>query len=281
MNGTYYIIALLCALIIILEIIKTLYGREKKIIHNMNIGTCMTIGGRDVQEDQFGVHTTESGTMAVLADGAGKLFGGRIASQIAVNVCVEFFKDYNAFNNPQYYFRKVFHCANREILKAVEDESRGHASVGCSMIRNGYLYYAVAGNVKICVFREGSLVPVSTGHTVAMLAEQKFHEGKISREDALELLENHRLYNYLGKDEFKDIEIFDAPIRLKPRDIVVLMSDGIYDLLGFKEIEDVLLKNTNCQEKALEIVEMVNQNPAEDKDNASIILIDIGNGAKA
>jgi len=279
MDASYYVIALLGAMILILEIIKMIYGTRKSSERTMDIGTCMTIGSRDVQEDQVGVHTTEAGTMAVLADGAGKAFGGRIASRIAVNVCVEFFKDYNAFNNPQYYFRKAFHCANREILKAVEDESRGSASVGCMMIRSGYLYYALAGNVKICVFREDSLVPVSTGHTVAMLAEKRFHEGKISRQDALELLENHRLYNYLGKDDFKDIEIFDAPVRLKARDMVVLMSDGIYELLGFKEVEEVLKKEEGCQQKALEIIEKVNQNPSENKDNASIILIDIGNGA--
>lgn len=279
MDASYYVIALLGAIILILEIIKMIYGTRKFSERTMDMGTCMTIGSRDVQEDQVGVHTTEAGTMAVLADGAGKVFGGRIASRIAVDVCIEFFKDYNAFNNPQYYFRKAFHCANREILKAVEDESRGSASVGCIMIRSGYLYYALAGNVKICVFREDSLVPVSTGHTVAMLAEKKFHEGKISRQDALELLENHRLYNYLGKDDFKDIEIFDAPVRLKARDMVVLMSDGIYELLGFKEVEEVLKKEESCQQKALEIIEKVNQNPSEDKDNASIILIDIGNGA--
>lgn len=279
MDATYYIIAILGVMILILEVIKITYGAGKSSERTMDIGTCMTIGGRDVQEDQIGVHTTESGTMAVLADGSGKVFGGRIASRIAVNVCVELFQDYNAFNNPQYYFRKAFHCANREILKAVEDENRGNASVGCTMIRNGYLYYALAGNVKICVFRENSLVPVSTGHTVAMLAEKKFQEGKISRQDALELLENHRLYNYLGKDDFKDIELFDAPVRLKVGDIVVLMSDGIYELLGFKEVEEVLEKEESCQQKALEIIEKVNQNPSEDKDNASIILIDIGNGA--
>ncbi len=94
------------------------------------------------------------------------------------------------------------------------------------------------------------------------------------------LLENQRLYNYLGQDEFKDIEYFDAPVRLRQGDIVVLMSDGIYDLLGFKEIEDVLGRISGCQQKAFDIIELVNQNPTAEKDNASIILLGIGNGAE-
>jgi len=218
--------------------------------------------------------------MAVLADGAGKTFGGRIASRLTVEVCREIFQDYNAFHNPQFYFRKAFHCANKEILKALENESHGSASVGCAMIRDGYLYYAVIGNVKIGVFRDGNLVPVSTGHTVAVLAEEKFKEGKISRQDALTMLENQRLYNYLGKDDFKDIELFDTPIRLKQGDIIVLMSDGVYDLLGFKEIEGILEEQTDCQSKAMDIIDLVNQNTSEWKDNASIVLLSVGNGAE-
>lgn len=278
MDVTYYIIIILGTVIVILELLKVVYRKKPSHEGRVDIGTCMTIGSRDVQEDAAAFLTTEAGTMAVLADGAGKTFGGRIAGRIAVNTCIEIFKDYNAFNNPQYYFRKAFHTANKEILKAVGDENRGTASVGCAMIRKGYLYYALAGNVKICVYREDSLIPVSTGHTVAVLAEQKFQEGKISRQDALALLENHRLYNYLGRDDFRDIEYFDAPIRLKERDIVVLMSDGVYELLGYREVERVLAKEEGCQQKALEIIEKVNQDASGDKDNASILLINAGVG---
>ncbi len=279
MDVTYYIVLIFGVLIVILELFKLACRPKKHPQKALDIGSCMTIGSRDVQEDQVGTLTTESGVLAALADGSGKVFGGRIAAKIAVDTCVEMFKDYNAFHNPQYYFRKAFRCANTEILKAVEDESRGNASLGCAMIRAGYLYYALVGNVKICVYREGTLVPVSTGHTVAVLAEQKFQEGKISRQSALAMLENHRLYNYLGRDDFKDIEFFDAPVSLKPLDIVVLMSDGIYELLGQREVEEVLKGGGSCQEKALQIIEKVNTNPADERDNASIILIQMGNGA--
>ncbi len=272
---------LLAACVLILDTIILYIRYSPKRKRALNIGRSMTIGGREVQEDQTGVVETKAGLMAVLADGAGKAYGGRIASRIAVDTCTEIFEDYNAFNNPQYFFRKAFHCANKEILKALGDDSRGAASLGCVMIRAGFLYYAVVGNVKICVYREGSLVPVSTGHTIAVLAEQRFHEGIITREDALQLLENNRLYNYLGQDGFKDIELFDAPVRMKQNDIVVLMSDGVYDLLGTREIEAVLAETVDCQQKAYEIIELVNKNPKEDKDNASIVLLEIGNEVKA
>ncbi len=281
---SYVAIGIIILLIAVLEAVKIFSDLEmyrNKRHKKIEIGSSMTIGGREVQEDQFGTAVTAAGTMAVLADGAGKSFGGRIASRITVDTCLDIFEDYNAFHNPQYYFKKAFHCANKEILKVLQDETYGSASAGCVLIREGFLYYAVAGNVRICVYREGSLVPVSVGHTVAVLAEEKFREGKISRQDALSLLENQRLYNYLGKDGFRDIELFDAPIRLKQGDIVLLMSDGIYELLGFKEIEDILAGTGSCQEKAFAIIELVNQNPTEGKDNASIVLLGLGKGAGA
>lgn len=280
MNISCYIIGGLLCIIVLLELIKLLM-KPKYVDSHWDEGYSMTIGDCEVQEDLGSVTRTPAGTMAVLSDGMGRTYGGRIASRVAVNTFVDIFEDYNAFHNPQYFFRKAFHAANKEILKALGGEERGAASVSCALIRDGFLYYAVAGNVKICVFREKSLVPVSAGHTVAVLAEQRFREGKLSRQDAVQLLENHRLYNYLGRDGFKDLEIFDAPIRLKHKDIVVLMTDGIYDLLGFKAVEQVLQKQGNCQQMALEIIEMVNQYKKNEtvKDNASIILLRVRNGA--
>lgn len=279
MDIYFLAIVLMAACILILELIKVVAGIQKvQVKKYVDIGKSMTIGNREVQEDQVAAMETGAGTMAVLADGAGQAYGGRIASKIAVDTCVDIFKDYNAFNNPQYYFRKAYNCANKEILKALGDERRGSASVGCVLICQGFLYYALVGNVKICVYREGNLVPVSSGHTVAVLAERKFHEGTISREDALMLLENQRLYNYLGQDGFRDIEFFDAPIRLKRGDIVVLMSDGVYDLLSFKEVERILENADGCQKKAYDIIELINQNSSESKDNAGIVLLGIEDG---
>lgn len=276
-------IILILLLIFMLVLLKLFFDMQEttKDKEKLDVGACMTIGGRDVQEDQYGWVTTAAGTMAVLADGAGKTFGGRIASKLAVDTCLDIFQDYNAFHNPQYYFRKAFHAANKEILKVLEDETYGSASVGCVLIRDGYLYYAVVGNVKVGVFRDGNLVAVSSGHTVAVLAEEKFREGRLSRQDAITMLENRRLYNYLGKDDFQDIELFDAPVHLKQGDIVVLMSDGVYDLLGYKEIELILEETTtDCNEKAFKMMESVNQNTSEWKDNASIILLEARNGVK-
>ena len=260
------ILALLCVAVVILLIVRATMGGGSGRFHGPDLGSSMTIGGREVQEDYVGTLATQAGLIAVLADGMGKAYGARIASRTAVETFLDLFRDYNAFDNPQYYFRKSFHTANRAILRELGDEGYGAASVGAAMIQDSWLFYAVVGNVKLCVYRGGDLVPVSAGHTLDVLAEESFRTGRLSREDALVMLENHRLYNYLGQDGFQDVEIFDRPIKLQQGDIIVLMSDGLYELIPWKEIEEVLASGQDCQSMAYSMIEKVNQNTAENKD---------------
>ena len=268
-----FILCCFCIAAVILLAIRVSMGGTQNRYHGPDIGSSMTIGGREVQEDYVGTLTNITGLLAVLADGMGKVYGARIASRTAVETFLDLFRDYNAFDNPQYYFRKAFHAANRAILRELGDEGYGAASVGVAMIQKNWLFYAVVGNVKLCVYRNGDLVPVSAGHTLDVLAEEKFRIGKLSREDALVMLENHRLYNYLGQDGFKDIEIFDRPIALKKGDIIVLMSDGLYELIPWREMESVLSSGQDCQNMAYSLIEKVNQSSVQDKDNASVILL--------
>lgn len=249
-------------------------GIETKADRGCEAGASKTIGTREVQEDEYGITETTEGIMAVLADGMGKHYGGKIASRTAVKVFQELFEDQNAFYNPQYYFRKAFQGANREILKQL-DENQGCASVGAVMIKDKKLYYAVVGNVKVAVYRNRELVPVSAGHTVHMLARQKYEQGKLTRQEAVSLLDHHRTYNFVGQDGFHDVEFFDAPISLQKGESVVLMSDGLYETVRWKDIEDCLESGGSCQDQAFALVELVNQSQEEDKDNACAVVLQV------
>ena len=242
-------------------------------MRRFRVGRAMTIGTRQVQEDNYGICQGPDAFMAVLADGMGKNYGGKVSSRIAVETMKDLFSCYQSSENPVYFFQRSFHAANTAILDELDD-GRGGASVGVVLIRGSHLYYAVAGNVKIAVYRKGALVPLSTGHTIDMLAEGRFMEGTITRQQALEMLENKRLYNYIGQDGFEEIEFFDTPVRLKEQDIVVLMSDGLYEGVDWKTIEELLAGRRKCQQKAYEIIEAVNTGLQKEKDNASIVLVE-------
>ena len=244
-----------------------------RVMRRFRVGRAMTIGTRQVQEDNYGICQGPDAFLAVLADGMGKSYGGKVSSRIAVETLKDMFTCYQSAENPAYFFQRSFRMANSAILDELDD-GRGGASVGAVLIRDNQLYYAVAGNVKVAVYRKGGLVPLSTGHTIDMLAEGKFMEGTITRQQALELLENKRLYNYIGQDGFEEIEFFDTPVRLKEKDSVVLMSDGLYEGTDWKRIEELLAGRGKLQQKAYEIIEAVNTGIQKEKDNASIVLVE-------
>lgn len=204
----------------------------------------------------------------------GKEAGGRIAAKTVIRVFKEIFGTYNMADHPSYFFRKAFQTANREILKQM-DEGRGMAAVSAVMIQGGFLFYGIVGNVKIAVFRNEELIPLGTGHTVDVLAQDKYVEGVLTREDALSMLKEKRIYNYLGRDGFKEIQFYDKPIRLQEEDVVAIFSNGMHESVTWKEMEDCLSQKKRCRRMAFDLVELVNQKKG-DKDNASVVLIKVG-----
>lgn len=248
----------------------------KKQNNSTEMAGSLTIGTREVQEDCFCCQENRNFYMLALADGMGEPYGGRIAARTAIQTVADLFESYNALDNPMYFFRKSFHTANKEILKVLDNGAKGTASLSSAIVYQNQLFYGVVGNVKVAVYRKGTLVELSAGHTIARLAREKFTKGTLTRAEAVELLENQRLYHYLGQDGYHDLELFDTPVRLILGDIVVLMTDGIYDLLTASEMEEVLGRNQSCQQMAYAITELVNTNPKEEKDNAGIVLLRVG-----
>lgn len=97
----------------------------------------------------------------------------------------------------------------------------------------------------------------------------------MSRQEAVSLLDHHRLYNFVGQDGFHDVEFFDTPIALHGGEYVLLMTDGLYEAARWKDMEECLEGEGSCQEKAYRLVELVNQSEEEEKDNAAVVLIQV------
>lgn len=267
----------LLLLFVLIRLVQVVVGRESR----CDVGCSKTIGSREVQEDFYKVVRGREGLLAVLADGMGKELGGKIAARKVTEVFADLFQEYNALDHPFYFFRKAFQTANREVLKIFED-GRGSAAATAVMLQESpnhgeypKMYYAIVGNVRVAVLRNGELIPVGSGHTVSVLAQEKYYSGDITREDALALLDANRVYNYIGRDHFKEIECYDTPIQLKKDDVVVLMSDGIYEGMEWRELEECLNQKSRCQQLAFDVIERINRK-TEDKDNAGIVLIKVG-----
>lgn len=235
-------------------------------------GVSQTTGNRELQADRAQVQRTPAGVMAVIADGTGKMNTGQVCAQIAVDTVLDRFEPYCVLNRPDYFFRMVFYEANRRIQTTL-GQRRGGASLGVVFANKTHLYYALAGNIRIALFRGGELIPLSKGQTLDILAAQAWKDGKISRQEAVWSMEEKRMWNYLGMDGFHEIETADQPIKTKPGDTVFLATCGVFEELSWSQLEDILTEEGSLQEKADAVIRAAEQKADSQKENGSVVLL--------
>lgn len=263
--------AVLCVVMILFNFLRE-RENDKKIppAKLPNVGSATTLGTKSVQQDYFASKRLDGATLLLLADGQGE--NGDAAAKMAVDTFRDLFNDRKAADKPQYYFKRSANAANKKITNTLE-ERRGETSMAAVVIDDAKFFYMLIGNSKVAVFRNGDLIPVSEGQTVDVLARHRYYEGKISKRETLALLNERRLYNILGTDEFQDIEIFDKPIALQENDLVIVMSEGVFNTLQWSEIESALAaKSFNVQDAARDIILRVNRSSHVEKENASILI---------
>ena len=236
---------------------------------NYELGAAATLGTRTIQQDYFGVKNNNEVLLMLLADGIGA--NGEFAAKSAVDTFRDIFNDPRSIIKPQYFFKRAANAAHQKITNTLE-ERQGETSLSAVMVKGHQLFYMLIGNCRVTVFRNGDLIPVSEGQTIDVLAKHRYEEGKISKQETLALLEKHRRYNVLGQDSFQDIELLSKPITLKQNDMIILMSEGVFNTLRWVEIEEALSKHDSVQNLADNIINLVNKSPMVDKDNASILI---------
>ena len=237
----------------------------------VDAGIAQTTGNKEIQADKAQVVATNAGRIAVLADGIGKKNTGQVCAQVAMDTILDQYEPYQILNNPDYLFKTAFYEANRRIQETL-GERRGGVSLGVAFINQTHLHYALAGNIRIALFRHGELIPLSKGQTLDVLAKEAWKDGKISRQEAVWSMEESRMWNYLGMDGFHEIELCSCPVQLKPQDVVFMATCGIFEELSWSEIEDILAGPGSLQEQADAIVRAAEGKESKEKENGSVVI---------
>ena len=274
MVGIFLLLCLLIALVVRIWAAFTekedgMVGRET---FQNDIGIGQTTGNKELQADRVWVERSSAGILAVVADGIGKKNTGQVCAQIAIDTVLDRYEPYTVLNEPDYFFRTAFYEANRRIQETL-GERRGGASLGAVFVNKTHLYYAIAGNIQIALFRGGELIPLSQGQTLDVLAVKAWEDGNLSRQEAIWSMEEKRLWNYLGLDGFHEIEIGSQPVQIRPGDIALLATCGISEEISWSELEDILVGPGDLQEKAERVIRLAEEKEGTQKENGSVLLL--------
>ena len=233
----------------------------------------MTDIGMVRKNNQDSIYLDNSNLLYIVCDGMGGHAGGEIASRMVIehfqNLEHKGFPRGSKDHEIQMYLEKNVKLASCSIfLRSMENQSYKDMGTTCSLVwlDGNKAHCAHAGDSRIYIFRSGFLYQISEDHS--LIAEQ-LKAGIITEEEA----KNHILKNVItrsvGYRKEEHIDTFSQVV--KPKDRLLICSDGLHNKVNDIEIAKILSSNVENKEKVL--VDLANKNGGED--NISVIVITI------
>jgi serine/threonine protein phosphatase PrpC len=220
--------------------------------------------GREVNEDYVDATELDGGVFfAAVADGMGSLPSSLQPASIAVLEIMQivrrvFESDKELFlDNADVFLLEAMHSANRTIgafRKANEEKYAGFgASLTCCLLHRdessgrANICFAHAGNTRLFLIRahpqDGApeIRQLTKDHTKAY---RLYEDGVIS----FEQYHTHpdRLVCTSGLGNVADPEIMISKGSLKPRDIILMTSDGVHNAIRPEKMSDFVMYAGNC-----------------------------------
>ncbi len=206
-------------------------------------------GGRDYNEDFLGdCEAMGALRMFVLADGAGGLGGGDVASETAVKAAQSAFRELPVFSTDT-----VLRCirqADLAVLARQKSEPRlaRMASTMVLLLVSYQSSQALMGNLgdsRAYVFRGDQVIAQSRDHS---LVQRFIDAGLYPAEKLRDHPQRNVLYASLGARGIEDQpHVSEEPIALRPGDGLLLCSDGVWELLQDAQLGELHASSGNVE----------------------------------
>jgi len=211
---------------------------------------------RQNNEDSFGYWEPDDdqqflrkGRLAVVADGMGGYEGGQEASRLAVETLMAVYRDAEGNDDdPQAALIAALQSAHEQIRQYsfAHPELRGMGTTcTAAAIVQDELYFVHVGDTRLYLIRDGQITRVTRDHSyVGRLVEA----GMLSAEEAEHHPQRNILTAALGTNPELIMDAPEQPEPLRPADVLVICTDGLWGLVRDPEILDIV--ESNSAEKA-------------------------------
>jgi protein phosphatase len=231
---------------------------------------------RTNNEDSFGYWEPEDdqqflrkGRLAVVADGMGGYEGGQEASRLAVETLMAVYRDFGG-DNPQDALIEALQTAHERIRQYsfAHPELRGMGTTcTAAAIIQDKLYYVHVGDTRLYLIREGQITRVTRDHSyVGRLVES----GMISQEEAEHHPQRNILTAALGTNPDLIMDSPGHPEPLRPEDVLLICSDGLWGLVRDAEILDAV-EDKSAEQAGHELIELARERGGPDNITVEIL----------
>ena len=243
-------------------------------------------------EDSFGYWEPEDdrqflrkGRLAVVADGMGGYEGGQEASRLAVETLVAAYRDFGG-DDPQAALIEALQTAHEQIRQYsfAHPELRGMGTTctAAAIVRGSLdgaqggaqgvaqhdaLYYVHVGDTRLYLIRDGHITRVTRDHSyVGRLVES----GMISAEEAETHPQRNILTAALGTNPDLIMDTPGHPEPLRPDDVLLICSDGLWGQVRDPEILDAV-ENKSAEQAGRELIELARKRGGPDNITVEIL----------
>ena len=138
------------------------------------------------------------------------------------------------------------------------------------------MYWVSAGDSRIYVLRAGQMVQITTDHNYFFQLNEMLRNGEIDREQyRIEAQEGEALISYVGMGGLQWKDISRAPFVLRPKDTILICSDGLYRSVPAQLILASVCAAENMENAASCIEQAIQEAAKPEQDNYTYILIQL------
>ncbi len=223
---------------------------------------------------------------AVLSDGIGGHRAGEVAAELAVSYIVEGVGKSDGAD-PLESMKSAIHSASEAIASrsASQPEQEGMgATCACVWVEGNQLFVVHVGDTRIYLVRGGKIQRLTIDHT---WVQEAMERGIINPDQARSHPNVHVLRRHLGSVELPDVDLRltlrpgendedarrNQGVLLQPRDIILMCTDGLTDLIWDDEILRLIATRNSLKSAAEDLVARANERGGHD--NITVILIGV------
>lgn len=231
---------------------------------------------RQSNEDCYGFDLRQG--VFVVCDGMGGHAAGEVASKIAVDTVLNYFRDQeplaaNAELVDAPMGARLLSDAVNKANESILEYAEGHASasgMGTTLVAARFaeekFTIAHIGDSRIYLLRQGSLLQLTEDHSLVM---EQVRRGIMTVDEAKKSTAQHIITRALGTDDNSPPDLAEFPA--ETGDILMLTTDGVLRHLEDQQIHEVLAESASLQDVCDHMIELALD--AGGEDNATCVLI--------
>lgn len=222
---------------------------------------------RQGNEDAFII---DHPSLFVVADGMGGHAGGEIASRMATATVRDYIRASSAEWRNEVTLKDAVLAANTAIhdYAAARPDFAGMGTTTVAVyVESDIAFWAHVGDSRLYTYYRGTLKQVTQDHS---LVSELLRDGSITTEQAEQHPSRHVITRSVGTTEHPEVDA--GRLRLEPETMLLLCSDGLYNMVDETDIRNTMIANENAPEAcARHLLKQVYDGGA--KDNVTIVVV--------